>query len=103
MSSAIVIRQAGGPEVLKWGRSRADHSGPLRRRRHRPAAVPVIQGLGGDRDRHRLEVCASDPFNEVVSGRLRVNVSQRFALRDATLAHQALVSRATTGATVLVP
>jgi NADPH2:quinone reductase len=37
----------------------------------------------------------------VASGKLRIKVNQRFALKDAADAHQALEARATSGSTVL--
>jgi NADPH2:quinone reductase len=37
------------------------------------------------------------------SGVLKVNVDQRYALKDAAQAHRDLESRRTTGSTVLIP
>ncbi len=53
----------------------------------------------------RAELLSSAlPLVEMVaSGRLRVPIEQRFALKDAADAHRALESRATTGCTVLLP
>lgn len=42
-------------------------------------------------------------FNAVAHGDVRLEVGQRFALTDARIAHEALESRATMGATVFVP
>ena len=42
-------------------------------------------------------------FDAVGQGKVRLEVGQRFALTDVRTAHQALESRATTGATVLMP
>ncbi len=53
--------------------------------------------------RERLLEAAETVFNAVASGVLQVNVNHRFALADAADAHRALESRATTGATVLIP
>lgn len=50
-----------------------------------------------------LRETADDLFKVIASGAVKVQVNQRFALADARKAHEALHSRATTGATVLVP
>ncbi len=42
-------------------------------------------------------------FSKIADGTLRVAVNQRFKLADAAKAHEALESRATIGATILVP
>jgi NADPH2:quinone reductase len=52
--------------------------------------------------REDLVATAQDLFDAVASGSLRVPVHQRFALKDARQAHEALESRATRGATVLI-
>jgi NADPH:quinone reductase len=51
--------------------------------------------------RDALEASANELFEVVASGRVRINVNQRFALKDAAEAHKALEARATSGATVL--
>jgi NADPH2:quinone reductase len=51
--------------------------------------------------RDALEVCANELFEAVASGKVRVNVNQRFALKDAADAHKALEARATSGSTIL--
>jgi NADPH2:quinone reductase len=51
--------------------------------------------------RHELEASANDLFAMVAAGKIRINVNQRFALKDAAQAHRALEARATTGSTVL--
>ena len=38
----------------------------------------------------------------VASGKVRINVNQRFVLNDAADAHKALEARATSGSTVLI-
>jgi len=53
--------------------------------------------------RSELESAAAELFEMVGSGKLKVEIGQRFALRDAADAHRALEARATTGSTVLVP
>jgi len=40
-------------------------------------------------------------FEVVASGKVRINVNQRFALKDAADAHKALEERATSGSTIL--
>jgi NADPH:quinone reductase len=46
---------------------------------------------------------ANDLFDAVARGLVSVPVNQRFALKDARAAHEALEGRATTGSTILVP
>jgi NADPH:quinone reductase-like Zn-dependent oxidoreductase len=48
-----------------------------------------------------LEASANELFNVVASGKVRINVNVRFALEDATDAHNALAARATSGVTIL--
>jgi NADPH2:quinone reductase len=54
-------------------------------------------------DRATLEQMAAELFAVVGSGQVQPRIGQRFALRDAALAHSALESRATTGSIVLQP
>ena len=51
---------------------------------------------------HMLKM-ADELFDHVLAGRITGEPKQQFALADAAEAHRALESRATTGATVLVP
>jgi NADPH2:quinone reductase len=51
--------------------------------------------------REELEQAASDLFEVVATGKVRIEVKQRFALKDAADAHRALESRKTRGSTVL--
>ena len=53
--------------------------------------------------RPQLLAMAADMFQLVAAGKLTSEARQRFALKDAAAAHRALESRATTGATVLIP
>ncbi|MGB6007061.1 quinone oxidoreductase family protein [Castellaniella sp.] len=48
-----------------------------------------------------MQAAAADVFELVTAGKLDIVIGQRFALKDAALAHEALQSRRTTGATVL--
>ncbi|MBI1329027.1 MAG: NADPH:quinone reductase [Alphaproteobacteria bacterium] len=50
-----------------------------------------------------LQETADDLFSVIASGAVKIAVNQRFALSEARAAHEALHSRNTTGATVLVP
>jgi NADPH:quinone reductase len=61
----------------------------------RPLLLHYIQ------QRHALESCANELFEVVASGKVRINVNQRFALRRAADAHKALEARATSGSTIL--
>lgn len=66
-------------------------------------AVRVNQAAGVSYiwTRQELEASAKELFDMVTSGKLRVNVNERFALKDATEAHRAIESRATTGSAIL--
>lgn len=48
-----------------------------------------------------LEAAAAELFEMVLSGKISVEVKQRFELKDAAEAHRALESRQTTGSTIL--
>jgi NADPH2:quinone reductase len=51
----------------------------------------------------QLRAASAELFEVVKSGAVRIQVSQSFPLKDAASAHEALVSRRTTGSTVLLP
>ena len=51
--------------------------------------------------REELERSASELFDMVAAGKIRIEIRQRFALRDAAEAHRALEARKTTGSTIL--
>ncbi|HEY1314317.1 MAG TPA: quinone oxidoreductase [Steroidobacteraceae bacterium] len=51
--------------------------------------------------RDALEASANELFEVVASGKVRINVNQRFALKDAANAHKALAARTTSGSTIL--
>jgi len=55
------------------------------------------------RDAQELKETADDLFAAIASGAVKIAVNQRFKLSDARAAHEALHSRQTTGATVLLP
>jgi NADPH:quinone reductase len=50
-----------------------------------------------------LQDTADDLFGVIASGAVKIAIHQRFKLADARKAHEALHSRATTGATILTP
>jgi NADPH2:quinone reductase len=54
-------------------------------------------------DRENLEAMAADLFQMVSSGKVKIEVNQKFPLADAAKAHIALESRKTTGSTILLP
>lgn len=51
--------------------------------------------------RPELEAAAGELFEMVASGKVKVEIKQRYALRDAADAHRALEARQTSGSTVL--
>jgi NADPH2:quinone reductase len=51
--------------------------------------------------RDDLETAASELFEMVVAGKVKVEVNQRFPLNEAAEAHRALESRKTSGSTIL--
>ncbi|HEX3677156.1 MAG TPA: quinone oxidoreductase [Sphingomicrobium sp.] len=51
--------------------------------------------------REQLEQSANELFDMVSEGKVKVEVQQRFALKDAADAHRALQARRTTGSTIL--
>ena len=52
--------------------------------------------------REELETAAKDLFDMVASGKVKIEVKQSFALKDAAEAHRALEARKTSGSTVLI-
>jgi NADPH:quinone reductase len=51
--------------------------------------------------RDELELAATELFEMVASGKVKVEIKQRFPLKDAPEAHRALEARQTTGSTIL--
>jgi NADPH2:quinone reductase len=51
--------------------------------------------------REQLEQSAKELFDVVASGKVKIEVQQRFALKDAAEAHRQLEGRKTTGSTIL--
>ena len=62
---------------------------------------PTLFAYAGTRP--ELEAMAADLFGMVESGKVKIEVNQRFPLADAAEAHRALEGRRTTGSTVLLP
>jgi NADPH2:quinone reductase len=53
--------------------------------------------------REDLEATANELFQVVKSGKVKIEVNQTYALKDAVQAHRDLEGRKTTGSTVLLP
>ena len=53
--------------------------------------------------REDLLASAKDLFDVVQSGKVKIEINQRYPLKDAVQAHRDLESRKTTGSTVLIP
>ncbi len=62
---------------------------------------PTLQTYAAKRE--DLEAMAADLFQMVTSGKIKIEIHQRFPLADAAKAHIALESRRTTGKTILLP
>lgn len=50
-----------------------------------------------------MPVMVEELFAIVISGRVRIEVNQTYALQDAAQAHIDLAARKTTGSTLLIP
>ena len=124
MPHAIQIRQTGAPEVLSWTAVGVGKPGSGQVRLRQAAAglnyidvcyrtgyypqplrfIPGLEGAGtveAVERRDALEASANELFEVVASGKVRINVNQRIALKDAAAAHRALEARATSGSTIL--
>ena len=53
--------------------------------------------------REWLDSMAAELFDVIASSKVKTNIRQRYALKDAAVAHRALEARKTTGSTILVP
>jgi NADPH2:quinone reductase len=62
---------------------------------------PTLQTYAAKRE--DLEAMAADLFEMVASGKIKIEIHQRFPLADAAQAHIALEARRTTGKTILLP
>jgi NADPH2:quinone reductase len=50
-----------------------------------------------------LRQSSDDLFSKILAGDIRIEINQRYALKDAQQAHRDLEGRKTTGSTVLLP
>jgi NADPH2:quinone reductase len=55
------------------------------------------------RDPADLQAAAAELFGLIESGRINIQVNQRYRLKDVAQAHRDLEARKTTGSTVLIP
>ena len=62
----------------------------------RPALADYIA------DPAEKEALAGELFDHVASGRIKIEINQRYALQDAAQAHRDLESRQTTGSSVFI-
>jgi NADPH2:quinone reductase len=62
---------------------------------------PTLQTYAATRE--QLESMAADLFGVIESGQVKIEINQRFPLRDAGKAHIELEARRTTGKTILLP
>lgn len=62
---------------------------------------PSLNGYADTRE--RLEMMCEDFFSMIESGKIKIDVANRYALADAGKAQDALQNRKTTGSTVLLP
>lgn len=62
---------------------------------------PSLNGYADTRE--RFEQMCADLFGMLESGKIQVDIAQRYPLIDAGMAQDALASRKTTGSTVLLP
>lgn len=53
--------------------------------------------------RNDLETMAAELFGMVDGGKIKIEINQRYALKDAPQAHRDLEGRKTTGSTILIP
>ena len=53
--------------------------------------------------RDDLLAAAKDLFQVVSSGKVKIEINHRYALKDAGQAHRDLEARKTTGSTILIP
>jgi NADPH2:quinone reductase len=65
------------------------------------ATRPSLNHYAAKRD--DLLKLAAETFEVIVSGKVKIPVNQKYALKDAQKAHRDLESRATTGASILIP
>jgi NADPH2:quinone reductase len=54
-------------------------------------------------DRSLLEPMSAELFDKVMSGKIKIEINQRYQLQDAAQAHRDLEDRKTTGSTIFIP
>jgi NADPH2:quinone reductase len=54
-------------------------------------------------NRELLEPMVADLFDAVATGKVKIDIRQRYALSEVAQAHRDLESRKTTGSTILLP
>ena len=54
-------------------------------------------------DRSLLEPMSAELFDKVMSGKIKIEINQRYQLQDAAQAHRDLEDRKTTGSTIFLP
>jgi NADPH2:quinone reductase len=54
-------------------------------------------------DRSLLEPMSADLFDKVISGKIKIEINQKYQLENAAQAHRDLEDRKTTGSTILLP
>lgn len=54
-------------------------------------------------DRSLLEPMSAELFDKVMSGKIKIDINQRYQLQDAAQAHRDLEDRKTTGSTIFLP
>jgi NADPH2:quinone reductase len=54
-------------------------------------------------NRADLEAMAADLFDMVASGKVKIDINQRYPLAEAARAHTELEARKTTGSSILLP
>jgi NADPH2:quinone reductase len=53
--------------------------------------------------REELEMTANDLVKMVGSGKIKINIEQRFGLDEVVKAHESMEARKTTGCSILLP
>ena len=111
--AGVVVRSAGGPEVLEWTalETAKPGRGEVRIEQRKFSDLASGGSLFATRpmlfdyikSREDLSSRAADLFSRLASGEIKAHIGQRVGLRDAAAAHRDLESRRTIGATVLLP
>ena len=67
------------------------------------ARATTVLADGTDAGMDRLDASAAALFEMIGSGKVEIEIGQTFPLAEARKAHEALESRATIGASLLIP